>query len=80
MGKKTSKHIRAAAVKAERHNRREKHLDHPRPELQLEDKAKWIWEAEDKKNIFRKLHVNTAYEATKYAVRSGLIDPSEFYI
>ena len=32
-----------------------------------------------KKNIFRKLHVNTAYEATKYAVRSGLIDPSEFY-
>ncbi len=33
-----------------------------------------------KKNIFRKLHVNTAYEATKYAVRSGLIDPSEFYI
>ena len=33
-----------------------------------------------KKNIFRKLYVNTAYEATKYAVRSGLIDPSEFYI
>jgi len=33
-----------------------------------------------KKNIFRKLHVNTAYEATKYAVRSGLVDPSEFYI
>jgi len=33
-----------------------------------------------KKNIFRKLHVNTAYEATKYAVHSGLVDPSEFYI
>ena len=33
-----------------------------------------------KKNIFRKLHVNTSYEATKYAVHSGLVDPSEFYI
>jgi len=53
MGKKTSKHIRAAAVNAERHNRREKHLDHPRPELQPEDKAKWIWEAEDKKSVYQ---------------------------
>ena len=33
MGKKTSKHIRAAAVNAERHNRREKHLDHPDLEI-----------------------------------------------
>lgn len=53
MGKKTSKHIRAAAVNAERHNRREKHLDHPRPELQPEDKAKWIWEVEDKKSVYQ---------------------------
>lgn len=53
MGKKTSKHIRAAAVNADRHNRREKHLDHPRPELQPEDKAKWIWEAEDKKSVYQ---------------------------
>ena len=33
-----------------------------------------------RKNIFRKLGINTAHEATKYALRAGLIDPSEFYI
>lgn len=33
-----------------------------------------------RKNIFRKLGVNTAHEATKYALRAGLIDSSEFYI
>lgn len=33
-----------------------------------------------RKNIFRKLHVNTAHEAVKYAFRAGLVDPSEFYI
>ena len=33
-----------------------------------------------RKNIFRKLGINTAHEATKYALRSGLIDASEFYI
>lgn len=33
-----------------------------------------------RKNIFRKLGINTAHEAVKYALRSGLIDPSEFYI
>ena len=33
-----------------------------------------------RKNIFRKLGINTAHEALKYALRAGLIDPSEFYI
>ena len=33
-----------------------------------------------RKNIFRKLGINTAHEAVKYARRAGLIDPSEFYI
>lgn len=33
-----------------------------------------------KKNIFRKLRVNTAHEVTRYALRAGLIDSSEFYI
>ena len=33
-----------------------------------------------RKNIFRKLSINTAHEAVKYALRAGLIDPSEFYI
>ena len=33
-----------------------------------------------RKNIFRKLRINTAHEAVKYALRAGLIDPSEFYI
>jgi DNA-binding NarL/FixJ family response regulator len=33
-----------------------------------------------RKNIFRKLGVNTAHEAVKVAVRSGLIDTSEYYI
>ena len=33
-----------------------------------------------RKNIFRKLGINTAHEAVKSALRAGLIDPSEFYI
>ena len=33
-----------------------------------------------RKNIFRKLGINTAHEAVKYALRAGPIDPSEFYI
>ncbi len=33
-----------------------------------------------RKNIFRKLNVNTAHEVVKYALRAGLIDSSEFYI
>ena len=33
-----------------------------------------------KKNIFRKLEVNNVYEATKYALRSGLIDTMDYYI
>ena len=33
-----------------------------------------------RKNIFRKLGINTAHEAVKYALRAGVIDASEFYI
>jgi DNA-binding NarL/FixJ family response regulator len=33
-----------------------------------------------RKNIFRKLNVNTAHEVIKYALRAGLVDSSEFYI
>ena len=33
-----------------------------------------------RKNIFRKLRVNAAHEAIKYALRAGWVDPSEFYI
>ena len=33
-----------------------------------------------RKNIFRKLRVNTAHEVVKYALRAGLVDSSEFYI
>lgn len=33
-----------------------------------------------RKNIFRKLGVNTAHEAVKKAFKAGLVDPSEFYI
>lgn len=33
-----------------------------------------------RKNIFRKLGVNTAHEVIKYAFRAGLVNPSEFYI
>ena len=33
-----------------------------------------------RKNIFRKLGINTAHEVVKYALRAGLINPSEFYI
>ena len=33
-----------------------------------------------RKNIFRKLGINTAHEVVKYALRAGLIDSSEFYI
>jgi len=33
-----------------------------------------------RKNIFRKIEVNNVYEATKYAMRAGLIDMAEYYI
>jgi len=33
-----------------------------------------------RKNIFRKLEVNTVYEATKYALRAGVLDSAEYYI
>ncbi len=33
-----------------------------------------------RKNIFKKLNVNTVHEAIKYALRAGWVDPTEFYI
>ncbi|NDW08773.1 response regulator transcription factor [Dysgonomonas sp. 520] len=33
-----------------------------------------------RKNIFRKLNVNNLHEATKYAIRAGLIDAADYYI
>lgn len=33
-----------------------------------------------RKNIFRKLGVNNVHEATKYALRAGLVDTAEYYI
>lgn len=33
-----------------------------------------------RKNIFRKLEVNSVYEATRYALRAGIIDAAEYYI
>ena len=33
-----------------------------------------------RKNIFRKLAVNNVHEATKYALRAGIVDSAEYYI
>jgi len=33
-----------------------------------------------RKNIFRKLEVNNVHEATKYAMRAGLVDMADYYI
>ena len=33
-----------------------------------------------RKNIFRKLNVNCAHDAVKYALKAGLVDQTEFYI
>jgi len=33
-----------------------------------------------RKNIFRKLNVNNVHEATKYALRAGMVDAAEYYI
>ena len=33
-----------------------------------------------RKNIFRKIEVNNIHEATKYAIKAGLIDFTEYYI
>lgn len=33
-----------------------------------------------RKNIFRKLGVNNVHEATKYALRAGLVDSADYYI
>ena len=52
MGKKTMKHFKAASISADKHNKREKQLDHPRPELQPENTREWIWEVEDKESVY----------------------------
>lgn len=36
--------------------------------------------ATHRKNIFRKLEINNIHEATKYALRAGIIDAAEYYI
>ena len=69
MGNKTMKHFRAAANSADRHNRREKYLEHPRPELQPEDRASWIWEVADKISIAQM----KAQAAREYAAHPMLI-------
>lgn len=33
-----------------------------------------------RKNIFRKLDINNVHEATKYAMRAGIVDLAEYYI
>ena len=33
-----------------------------------------------RKNIFRKLEVNNVHEATKYAMRAGIVNLAEYYI
>ena len=33
-----------------------------------------------RKNIFRKIEVNNVHEATKYAIKSGLVDTADYYI
>ncbi len=33
-----------------------------------------------RKNIFRKLNVNCAHDAMKYAIKAGLVDEADFYI
>ena len=33
-----------------------------------------------RKNIFRKLDINNVHEATKYALRAGIIDSADYYI
>ncbi len=33
-----------------------------------------------RKNIFRKIDVNNVHEATKYAIRAGFVDMSDYYI
>lgn len=33
-----------------------------------------------RKNIFRKLEVNNVHEATKYALKAGILDAAEYYI
>lgn len=33
-----------------------------------------------RKNIFRKIGVNNVHEATKYAIKAGLVDSAEYYI
>ena len=33
-----------------------------------------------RKNVFRKIGVNNVHEATRYALRAGLVDSAEYYI
>ena len=49
-------------------------------EIAFERKSSFHTINTHRKNIFRKLDVNTAYEAIRYARRAGLIDTESYYI
>lgn len=49
-------------------------------EIALEKNVSFHTVNSHRKNIFRKLGVNNAHEATKYAMKAGIIDLVEYYI
>ena len=42
--------------------------------------SEFSYHQQSPKNIFRKLGVNNVHEATKYAMRAGIVDLAEYYI
>lgn len=49
-------------------------------EIAAEKKLSFHTVNSHRKNIFRKLEVNNAHEATKYAMKAGIVDLVEYYI
>ncbi len=69
-----------ALTKTEKEILREIALGKTTKEIALERCSSFHTINTHRKNIFHKLEVNTAHEATKYAIRAGLIDTSDYMI
>ena len=55
-------------------------LGHTTKEIAAERHLSFHTVITHRKNIFRKLEVNNVHEATKYAMKAGIVDVSEYYI
>ncbi|MCI1647082.1 MAG: response regulator transcription factor [Bacteroides sp.] len=85
-GKETTSSSRQSIIKdtlltpAERSVLKEIALGKTTKEIATEKNVSFHTVNSHRKNIFRKLGVNNAHEATKYAMKAGIVDLVEYYI